>query len=280
MKKPPPACPTCGYPVDPEECDRCNGKIVPVDGLTTIQPGRRFFAFELMEGFFSLFQASLLLMTKKEFMGRLGVALLVNFALVVLFGMGVFWGFHALVSHYLDDSGTAATLTAVALALVATWFLAPTVISVGLTPFLEPIADATERMLAGEKMKPVQLGVWRNLVAGLNAASQILLVQVCILVPVFLIAFFLPVISWPFVVVAVVISAYVNAISWFEIPVLRRGYGMRYRRQIVRRNWPRTLGFGLAFYVGMLVPFFNILFIGPASAVAVSTLYFRFDKSI
>ena len=28
----------------------------------------------------------------------------------------------------------------------------------------------------------------------------------------------------------------------------------------------------------LLVPFFNFLFIGPATAVAVSALYFRFDK--
>ena len=54
---------------------------------------------------------------------------------------------------------------------------------------------------------------------------------------------------------------------------------MRYRRRIVRRNWPRALGFGLAFNLGMLIPVFNFLLLGPATAVAVSTLYFRFEKS-
>lgn len=281
MKQPATACPTCGYPLDSETCSRCSGEIVPVDGLSTIQPGRRFFVFELLEGFMSLFHASLLLMTKKEYMGKLGMALFVNLILVVGIGAGIFWGFYEGIQYFAEDwdTGVFSALGAFVLAVVSMWFLATTVISVGLTPFLDPIANATERMLAGEKMKPVEIGIWRNLVAGLNAASQILLVQICILVPVFLLGW-IPIVGWLFVVVAVAISAYVNAISWFEIPVLRRGYGMRYRRQIVRRNWPRTLGFGLAFYVGMLVPFFNFLFIGPASAVAVSTLYFRFDKSV
>ena len=48
----------------------------------------------------------------------------------------------------------------------------------------------------------------------------------------------------------------------------------------MRKNWARALGFGLAFNVGMLVPFFNILFLGPATAVAVSLLYFRFEKKV
>ena len=37
---------------------------------------------------------------------------------------------------------------------------------------------------------------------------------------------------------------------------------------------------GLAFNLAMLVPFFNALFIGPATAVAVSLLYFRFEKQV
>ena len=88
----------------------------------------------------------------------------------------------------------------------------------------------------------------------------------------------IPIVGWFFVVFGILFSAYLNALVWFEIPVLRRGYGWKYRRQIVKKNWARALGFGLAFNLGLLVPFFNFLFIGPATAVASSALYFRFDK--
>jgi CysZ protein len=282
-----PPCPTCGYPPTDATCTQCSGKIVAVDGVTTIQAGNRFFAAELLEGFMSLFHATLLLMTKKEFMGKLGLACFVNFVFVTAFAGGTFYGFWALLHALLDDyipsgwwAGSAVVATiAIILAMVATWFLAPTLIQAGLTPFLDPIANATERMLGGEGMKPVEIGMWRSLLAGLNAASQILVIQIFILVPVLLLGM-VPVVNLVAVPLGIAVSAFLNAVVWFEIPVLRRGYGMTYRRRLLRKNWARALGFGLAFNVGMLVPFFNILFLGPATAVAVSMLYFRFDKRV
>ena len=282
MSQPPDPCPTCGYPIAADNCEQCYGRIVVVDGFSDIQPGRRFFAIELIEGFTSLFQASLLLMTKKEYMGKLGLAVFINLVLVVVFGVGIWYGFYELVSYLLESFQVFETVRfalATVLAVLSTWLLAPTLISAGMTPFLEPIANATEKMLAGQKMRPVEMGMWRGLMAGLNAAAQILVVQIFVLVPVLLLAL-IPFVGPFFIVVGVLLSAYLNAVVWFEIPVLRRGYGMPYRRAIVRRNWARSLGFGIAFNLGLLIPFFNFLFIGPATAVAVSTLYLRFDKSV
>lgn len=278
-----PPCPTCGYPLTDGSCEMCDGKIVAIDGVTPVQAGNRFFLIEIFEGFVSLFHASLLLMTKKEYMGKLGLATLLNLVLVTAFAVGIWYGFYSLVDYLIEDltwlpSGTSAT-AGVVLALLATWFLAASLIQIGMTPFLDPIANATERMLAGPKMKPVEIGIWRGLVAGLNAASQILLIQIFILVPVLILSL-VPVVNLVVIPVGIAISAYLNAVVWFEIPVLRRGYGMRYRRRVIRRNWARALGFGLAFNAGMLVPFFNILFLAPATAVAVTSLYFRFDKQV
>jgi uncharacterized protein involved in cysteine biosynthesis len=79
-------------------------------------------------------------------------------------------------------------------------------------------------------------------------------------------------------VVAFLLAAYLNALVWFDIPVSRRGLGMAYRRKIIKKNWARALGFGLGFQLGLFVPFFNLLFLTPATAVAVSELYFKFEK--
>ena len=133
--------------------------------------------------------------------------------------------------------------------------------------------------LGSHEKVPVEIGIWRGLVAGLNAAAQVLLIQIFILVPVLILGL-LPGINVVVIPLGIAISAYLNAIVWFEIPVLRRGYGMRYRRRVVKRNWARALGLGLAFNAGLLVPFFNILFLAPATAVAVSALYFRFEKRV
>ena len=278
-----PPCPTCGYPEQDGSCGQCDGKIVAVNGVTEVQPGNRFFLIELIEGFVSLFHASLLLMTKKDYMGKLGMAILLNLILVTSFATGIWYGCYALVNHLVSDyewlQGWGSATIAILLSLLATWFLAASLIQVGMTPFLDPIANATERMLAGEKMKPVEIGIWRGLVAGLNAAAQVLLIQIFILVPVLILGL-VPGINVIVIPLGIAISAYLNAVVWFEIPVLRRGYGMRYRRRVIRRNWARALGLGLAFNAGLLVPFFNILFLAPATAVAVSALYFRFEKRV
>jgi CysZ protein len=285
MKKQlPDPCAICGYPLEGSSCDHCEGKMAVVDGVGPNKVGTRFFVADLIDGFLSLFQASLLLMTKKEYMGKLTVAVLVNLVLVIVFFVGLLYGSYSMISAMewswaWDWIETAAQVLVWPLALIAAWFLAPTLINAGMTPFLDPIANATEMMLAGEKMKPVEIGMWRGLMAGLNAASQVLVLQVLVLIPVMLLAF-IPVVGWGFVLLGVVYSAYLNALVWFEIPVLRRGYGWKYRRKLIRRNWARALGFGLAFNIGLLVPFFNFLFIGPATAVAVSKLYFRFDKNV
>ena len=59
-----PPCPTCGYPRPGAECALCENEILPVDGVKSVRPGRRLFLIEFVEGFVSLFQASLLLMTR------------------------------------------------------------------------------------------------------------------------------------------------------------------------------------------------------------------------
>ncbi len=287
MARPTPApCTVCGYPLVPFDrdtgelahCDRCSES---GDAALTA-PSRGFFAIEIADGFLSLFRAAFSVLGRSEYRGKLALAMVVNFFLVVLLFLGLVWGMHALLGRvewsgiwsWVDEAGSFLSWP---LALIASWFLAPAVINLGMTVFFDPISNTAERIVGGEGMKPVEIGFRRALLAAINGTGQILLLQIAILLPVMVLSL-IPIIGWLFVIGGAAFSAYLNALVWFELPVLRRGYGFRYRRQVVRKNWPRALGFGLAFNVGLLVPFFNILIIGPAATVAVSTQYFRCVK--
>jgi CysZ protein len=284
----PEPCPWCGYPLvpfDPDtgaaaHCDRCVGATASAGRAAASAPGPGFFVADFLDGFLSLFRAALQLISRREYRGKLAVAVFVNLVLVVVFFFGLVWGFHAWIGSVDWSWGwveSAIQILSWPLALVAAWFLSPALIGAGMAPFLDPIAFATEKIVGGEQLRPSEVGLVRGIMGGLNAAVQVLILQIFILIPVLLLAL-IPVVGWIFVLFGVLFSAYLNALAWFEIPVLRRGYGWRYRRQMVGRNWARALGFGLAFQLGLLMPIFNILFIAPATAVAVSSLYFRFEK--
>ncbi len=151
------------------------------------------------------------------------------------------------------------------LAAVTLFMLAPVIIETVTGPFLDPIADATEKWHGGSEMKAVDIGMWKGIVVGVRASAQILAVQLMILIPCLLLSLF-----GIGAILAIVISAWFNALIWFDIPCGRRGYGLRDRVALIRRNWARSIGFGLAFQVGMLIPIFNFLLLTPAAAVATS----------
>lgn len=281
----PAPCPTCGYPLVPFEpttgvsahCDRGCAKAGEVHA-----PPRRFFVAQLAEGFLSLFRAAFALIGRSEYRGKLALAIVVNFFLVILLFLGLVWGLHILIDQvewsgwwgWVDEAGS---ILSWPLALIASWFLAPAVINLGMTAFFDPLANAAEKLAGGDGMRSVEIGLRRNLIAAINGTAQILLLQVVIMIPTMILSL-IPVIGIFFAIAGATFSAYLNALVWFELPVLRRGYGFRYRRQVVGVNAPRALGFGLAFHVGLLIPGFNILMLGPSAAVAVSTQYFRCEK--
>jgi len=285
------SCPRCGYPLDLSspsptdelECVTC-GESIDLEQEEAGVGRSRFSGFSLVAGFNSLFAAVPLLARRDEYRGTLARAVAANLTLVLIFFIGVVWGFHTLIGSF-DWLSTwswvesAVLLLSWPLSLLVAWFLAPILINLGLSPFLDPIAAVTERIVAGEQMRSVNIGLLRGLQASLNAAIQVLILQVFVLIPILLLAL-IPLIGVFFAGLGMLFSAYLNALVWFEIPVVRRGYGWRYRRKVVRKNWPFALGFGLAFNLGLLIPFFNLFVLGPAAAIATSKLYFQFDKRI
>ncbi len=279
-----PICAACGYPTVDAACDHCGGSVrAEPDGPTT-PPGPRFFLAELLAGFLQLFQAGTLLFTRPEFHGKLRGPVLANLVAVPLAIVLLWWGFDALLAwaasgHWgwfewlrtaLDwGSGIVSTL----LALLCVYLLLPVIVETATSPFLEPLADATEKMLGGPRMRPVSQDVWRTLGLSVAIAAKIFVLQLGVLFVAMALSF-----CGLGLVFAIFASAYLSALVWFDIPFARRGYPLARRRALLRRNWARALGFGLAFQVGMLVPFFNILLLTPAAAVATSMSFLRFAK--
>lgn len=280
MTQPAAPCTSCGYPLDGETCPLCSGAVQELTSKEQIEPGPGFFLFDLVEGFLSPFLAVLQLMTRKEYMGKLKWAVLANIvAFAVVFALA-WWGAYAFFDWMLPDwqwLGWLGGILTFILTLIAVFFLAPVIIESVASPFLDPIAEATEEIMAGGDMKSIDMGLWKNMLYGLNNAAKILTIQVMVMVPC-LILTVIPVVNVVAIPASVLVAAYLNALVWFEIPVMRRGYDMAYRRKIVRNNAARALGFGLGFQLGLFVPFFNFLLLTPATAIAVSQLYFRFKK--
>ena len=280
-------CPYCGHAKPAGACPFCGDRVAAEPGGRAIRPGPGFFLFDLAHGFVTFFAGGLMLFNRPEFAGKLKLPVLVNALVLLVLGATLGLGFYHLFEAALAASwgwldflrtplGWIAPVFVLALTLMCMWFLTPVLIEAVTGPFLEPLADTVEKMLAGPGMVPVHMHLWRNIYASVRSSAQILLLQVAILVPCLLLSFLVGI----GVVIGVLAAAFLNAVIWFEIPAFRRGQGLRQRVALLRRNWARALGFGLAYQVGSLVPLFNVLLLAPAAAVSASVLYFHFDKQV
>ena len=162
---------------------------------------------------------------------------------------------------------------ALVLTAVVVVFVGPAVIQTLTVPFVDPLADAVEKMVGGPGMRAVEQSPWRNLGVNVRASAQVLAMQVAVLVPCLLLSF-----CQLGLLLALLVAAFLGSLLWFEIPFARRGYTIEQRIRIVRHNWARALGFGLALQLGLFIPFFNVLLLGPTAAVAVTMTYLHFEK--
>lgn len=281
---PPSRCSACGYPLAAPPCPRCGGVVrSPRDGKPP-RAERRAVLTEFAEGFVSVFAGALSLLHDKAYVGRLTLPVLANLvALAACFTL-IFWGswtvFDDLVAGWIGSDGILASILgfaggviALVLATVTLWFTAPVLVETVLGPFLDPLAQATEEAWTGKPSPALDLGFWKTLLQGLRASARILGLQLVLLLPLLLLS-----LTGVGAILAMLIGAYCNAIVWFEIPCGRRGYSLHERRTLIRRNWPRAVGLGLGFQIGLLVPLFNFLLLTPATAVAASAQYFRLDR--
>lgn len=249
-----------------------------------IRPGRRFFLLDIGHGFATFFLAGLQLLLRKEYFGKLRLPLLANLVALVLMFAGSWVGLYQLFDWLTAQSwgwldflrgpmSWTQSVFALALTVIAFVLLAPAVVEVVTSPFLDPLAATVETMLGGPGIRAVERSFWQGTVAGVRATAEVLALQVMVLIPCLFLSF-----CGAGFLLAFAVAAALNAVLWFEIPFARRGYGTAERLRVLRHNWARALGFGLAFQLGLFVPFFNILLIAPAAVVAVSTLYFHLEK--
>ncbi len=241
-----------------------------------LQPRRRAAPIELIEGFTSLPVGAIRLLLDRTFVGRLKLPMLANAIAFLVVLAGLFFGSRALLLGWFGD-GTASSwlsgLGSLLAAMLVTFLLGPVIVETAISPFLDGLAESTESAHSGRPMPAVAPGIWEGIVSGARASARILAVQLILLVPLLLLA-----LTGVGVLVAVVISAWLCALVWFDLPCQRRGYTLAERRSLLRANWAHAVGFGLAFQLGMLVPIFNLFLLMPAAAVAVSALYFRCEK--
>lgn len=282
MERPPQApCPACGYALAADPCGQCGGCITPPEGHGRVDQRRRFAAFELAHGFVGFWRGALILF-RPEFAGCLRTPILVNLLAFLLCGAGLFFAFLNLFGwaaegdwgwlEWLKAGGAAAA--AFLLTVLTMLLVAPTLIEALVAPFLDPLAEAAERQMCGPGFRPLGISPWRSAWLGMKASAQTIALSLAVLIPTWLIAVLVP----GGFFVAALLSAGLTAVVWFELPFARRGWGLRHRLLVLRRNWARALGFGLAFQLGMTVPVFNILLLTPAAAMGATLLYFHFEK--
>ncbi len=277
-------CPHCGYFQVSAPCPSCGDEVLDAPLGQRIRPGRRFWLAELVEAFVVFYRAGIHLLTRPEYFGRLGVPVAANLVAVAVLGLLAFYPIHGAMTWVIsqhwslvdalpwrvgwDDASAAIILT-----IVVILFVGPVVIQTVTIPFLDPLADAVEKMLGGPAMRSVDSSTWGNLMTNVRASAQVLAMQLVLVVPCLLLSF-----CQLGVLVAAAMAAFLNALLWFEIPFERRGYTLDQRIRVIRHNWARALGFGIAFQLGMFIPFFNVFLLAPTAAVAVTMTYFHFEK--
>ena len=276
-------CPSCGYyVVEGAGCPRCGGSTRPAPDRPREAPGSNFFLLDIADGFLEVFRGGAYLFTRPEFEGKLKGPLLANLITIPIAVVALWLGLKGLLS-WADSAGWGPAAWHVPgwlegaftllLALLTIYLLLPVLVETVTAPFLDPLAEATERMLGGPGMRAERVPILRSLALSAAIGAKLLLLQIGVLVLTVLLSFCglgLP--------IAILAAAYLSALVWFDIPFARRGYPLRTRRRLLAANWARAVGFGLGFQVGLLVPLFNLLLLTPAAAVAASVLFLRFDK--
>ncbi len=271
-------CPACGYPSTATSCARCGGAVRAWGEGEPIRPRRRAPIVELVEGFVAVPSAALHLLHDKAFVGRLKLPIVVNVAAFALVFVGLFVGARAGFLALFGTGDVASWLAgagSLLAALLVTFLFGPLIVEAAVSPFLDGLAEATERAHVGRAMPAIETGVWLAIVHGAKASARVLLAQIFLLVPLLLLSA-----TGIGAIVAFAVSGWLCALVWFDLPCGRRAYTLRERSELLRRNWARAVGFGLAFQAGLLLPVFNVFLLTPTAAVAVSALYFRCLKDV
>lgn len=239
--------------------------------------GPRLAPFDLVRGFLLYVKASAKLLTDKAYLGKIAYAValsaIVLVALIVGSAFLLYPPIASLVGGVLPE--LASRGLALLLTLVTGFFLFPVLIMLFLFPVLDPLSRLAEAEALGFEPPPHPRGPIADFWDSLDTGARILVFQfvawiVCLPLTIFVSPIGLP--------LAMLASAFFAGFSWIDYPASRRGLRFREKWALAKRHWALLTGFGLAFLLGLLIPFFNLCIVGPAGAVGAADLWFASEK--
>ena len=132
-------------------------------------------------------------------------------------------------------------------------------------PFYEKISHLVEQRFGGVPDE-VEVVWWRSLRRTLADSLRVIGLSVLIGVPLF-VAGLVPVLGQTAVpVLAGAVAGWLLAVELTGVPFQRRGHRLRHRREALRAHRPLALGFGVAVFLGFLIPLGAVLLMPAAVA--------------
>lgn len=146
-------------------------------------------------------------------------------------------------------------------------------------PFNDALSEVIEQREAGIPIPPFQ---WSRVLrdAGRSVRLELLklICYVVVMGPLFLLSWLVPGVGQVlYVVFGSLFTATYFAIDYIDWPASRRGQGVRQRLAIVKSRPWLMLGFGLAVWLLMLVPFVNLWFM-PAAVAGGTRLFLDLER--
>jgi uncharacterized protein involved in cysteine biosynthesis len=237
-------------------------------------PSSQLWPLALLRGFVLYWKGALRVLNDKAYMGRIAGAVTLGVVLFLLLGLAAYFLIAPWVSTLVSWlPGTLASGLTILLGAVTLFFFAPVLAALFLFPVLDPLARLAETEALGFAPPTHPRGSIAAFWDSMDTGARILLLQVG--------AYGLCLPLFPFGVgapLALALSAFLAGFTWLDYPAGRRGLSFRTKWAIARRNWALLTGFGLAFEIGLWIPFFNMLIVGPSAAVGVADLWFACRK--
>jgi uncharacterized protein involved in cysteine biosynthesis len=139
-------------------------------------------------------------------------------------------------------------------------------------PALERIVEGVERKLGAPPRAPI--GWFRELACGFRALLGGLLLAGPLLVVIWVLEAFVPVLAPVTIPAHVSVTSLLIAWGLFDYPLTLRGIGFRERLALVRGHFTCVLGFGLAFTLLFWLPCCGVVLL-PVGAAAATRLSLR-----
>jgi uncharacterized protein involved in cysteine biosynthesis len=152
------------------------------------------------------------------------------------------------------------------------WFVAAALAAPLSAPALEHIVRSVERELGAPERESI--GFFRELVCGFRSLFGAFLLAGPVLLVVWLLEAFVPVLAPVTIPAHVIVTSLLVAWGLFDYPLTLRGVGFRERLRLLREHFACVLGFGLAFALLFWLPCCGVTLL-PVGAAAATRLTLR-----